>query len=347
MRKLARLTLLIWSLASVALTGWMLARNPFAAPLVDRGLAEARLALDRAVAARATPDWLIPRLRAALDAGDRSMVQMLSDLARDQGTPLPADLRARTDAALDVGVVQTLSDCGACMRDVTACPSLTLVAACTLPFELSPAGDAAALIRQGGTWATGGDPDGIEAALATLGLAATAGTLVTAGSSLSLKGAATTLRVARRADALSPGMTRALRAAARSPAPARALSGIATDVATIWRHASVGQVLPVLRLADDPAELGRLARLSEAAGPRTGRILTVLGKSDSLRLMRRVADAAMVAAALIGLVLGQIAALIGAAVQMALRRALAPAPARGRPPPLRAPYRAMALIRRP
>ena len=335
MRRLARLTLLIWSLATVAVTGLMLSQNPFAAPLVDRGLDQARAALMRAVADRATPDWLIPRLTAALDAGDRQQVQMLMDLARDQGTPLPPDLRARADAALAVGMLDTLSDCGTCMRDVTACPSLSLIAACTLPFELSPAGDAAALIRQGGTWATGGDPDGIEAALATLGLAATAGTLVTAGSSLSIKGAATTLRVARRADALSPGMTRALSAAARSPAPARALSGIAGDLRTIGRQASVPELLPILRLADDPDDLRRLARLSEAAGPDTTRVLTVLGKSDSLRLTRRLADAAMAAAALIALVLGQMAALLGAGVQMALRRGLRPNPARRIPPPLR------------
>lgn len=104
MRRLARLTLLIWSLATVAVTGWMLSQNPFAAPLVDRGLDQARAALMRAVADRATPDWLIPRLTAALDAGDRQQVQMLMDLARDQGTPLPPHLRARADAALAVGI---------------------------------------------------------------------------------------------------------------------------------------------------------------------------------------------------------------------------------------------------
>ncbi|MFN4059552.1 MAG: hypothetical protein ACK4IA_02230 [Paracoccus hibiscisoli] len=335
MRRIARLTLLLWSLATVAAAGWMLAQNPFAAPLAERGLDQARAALTRAVAARATPDWIIPRLRDALAQDDRQMLQLLSDLAADQATPLPADLRAQVDAALSPDLMETLADCGTCMTDITACPSLSLIAACTLPFELSPAGDAAALIRQGHAWASGGDPDGVEAALASVGLAATAGTLLTAGHSLSLKGAATTLRVARRADALSPGMTRALAVAARSPDPAAALGGIATDLRRIGTHSSIPEVLPILRLADDPADLRALARLSEAAGPRTSRTLTVLGKSDSLRLMRRVTDAALTAAALLGLVLGQIAALLGALAQMALRRALRPAPARRAPPPLR------------
>lgn len=353
MRRLARLALLLWSLATVAAAGWMLAQNPFAAPLAERGLDQARAALTRAVAARATPDWIIPRLAAALEADDRRQVQLLMDLARDQATPLPPDLRARAEAALATGLLDSLADCGTCMRDVTACPSLSLIAACTLPFELSPAGDAAALIRQGHAWASGGDPDGVEAALASVGLAATAGTLLTAGGSLSLKGAATTLRVARRADALSPGMTRALAVAARGPDPAAALGGIAGDLRRIGAQSSVAEVLPILRLADDPADLRALARLSEAAGPRTTRTLAVLGKSDSLRLMRRVTDAALTAAALLGLVLGQVAALIGALAQMALRRAMrapgASAPARRTPPPLRSGrgHRAIALMSRP
>ena len=143
-------------------------------------------------------------------------------------------LRARADAALAVGMLDTLSDCGTCMRDVTACPSLSLIAACTLPFELSPAGDAAALIRQGGTWATGGDPDGIEAALATLGLAATAGTLVTAGSSLSIKGAATTLRTTSAPIRPTSGENRP---AQRSIAP----SAAASAAGSAGRVASPGQ----------------------------------------------------------------------------------------------------------
>lgn len=345
MRALARLALLAWAVTTLLAAGWALSRHPFASPLTERGLSEARAALIRATAAQASPDWLIPRIEAALKADDRPMLQVLSDLARDQGTVLPAALDARLRAALSSGAWRMMGDCGACMMDVTQCPSLTLVAACTLPFELSPAGDAAALMRQGHAWAAGGDPDGIEAALATLGLAATAGTLATAGQSLHLKTAATTLRVARRADALSPGMSRALVRAARGPDPARALGGIAGDLQRIAGRTSPAEVLPILRLADDSAQLRALARLSDAAGPDTTRVLTVLGKARALRLMHRLTDMAMLAAGLIALVIGQVAALIGAGAQMALRRALRPGPVRRVPPPLR--YNATALISRP
>lgn len=324
LRAWARTALLLWSLATLAAGAWVMAQNPLAAPLAERGLDQARAALTRATAARATPDWLIPRIEAALEADDRITLQVLADLAADQRTPLPADLDARLRAALDPGAWQTVGDCGSCMLDVTQCPSLALVAACTLPFELSPAGDAAALMRQGGTWAGGGEPDRIEVALATLGLAATAGTLVTAGGSLSVKGAATTLRVARRADALSPGMTRALAAAARSPDPARALGDIATDLRRIGAHTSIPEVLPILRLADGPEDLRALSRLSEAAGPVTSRHLAVLGKGGSLRLLHRLSDLAMAALALAALILSQLAGLLAALAQLALRRLLRP-----------------------
>lgn len=355
LRAVARLALLIWAVGSVALTGWVLSQNPFAAPVIDRSLAEARLAIDRAIAARATPDWVIPQLHAALEAGDMQRLDLLADLAQDLATPLPDDLAGRVAAAQAAreGVLARLSDCGLCMTDMAACPSLTLIAACTLPFELSPAGDAAALIRQGNHYATGEPVDEVEAALAGIGFAATAAGLVTAGGSLTVKGAATTLRVARRAKALSPGMNRALVTAARSPAPAKALGGMAADLRRISSSTSTPEAFTVLRHADSAEELTRLARLSEAAGPQTGHALTVLGKADSLRLLRRFADLTVSALGLIALVLGQIAALLGALIQLALRRALRP-PARStrREPPLRRAaaargYSAMAEIRRP
>ncbi|MFN3526312.1 MAG: hypothetical protein ACK4YU_09500 [Paracoccus sp. (in: a-proteobacteria)] len=347
LRAVARLALLLWAMGSVALTGWLLSRNPFAAPFIDRSLTEARFAIESAVAARATPDWLIPQLHAALEADDMQRLDLLAALAVDQNTPLPEDLATRIAQvqADRTGLWAQLSDCGTCMTDMAACPSLRLMAACTVPFELSPAGDAAALIRQSRNYVTGDEVDEVEAALAGIGIAATAAGLVTLGGSLTLKGAATTLRVARRADALSPGMNRALLAAVRGPAPAQALGDMAQDLRRISRASSTPEALSVLRHADSAEDLTRLARFSEAAGPKTGRALAVLGKADSLRLLRRLGDLAMAAAGMIALVLGQIAALLGALVQMALRRALRPARQRRRGPRLRTepPLRRVAI----
>lgn len=351
LRAVARLTLLLWAMGSVALTGWLLSRNPFAAPFIDRSLTEARFAIEAAVAARATPDWLIPQLSAALETGDMQRLDLLAALAQDQDTPLPEDLAARITEvqAARSGLWAQLSDCGTCMTDMAACPSLRLMVACTMPFELSPAGDAAALIRQSRNYVSGDEVDEVEAALAGIGIAATAAGLLTMGGSLTVKGAATTLRVARRADALSPGMNRALMAAARGPAPAEALGGMAQDLRRISRASSTPEALSVLRHADSAEDLTRLARFSEAAGPKTGRALEVLGNADSLRLLRRLGDLAMAAVGMIALVLGQIAALLGALAQLFLRRALRPGPPRRKRParPTAPPLRAEPPLRRP
>lgn len=327
MRALARLVLLAWSLASLAMGAWIWSQNPLAAPLVARTASEARTALSAAVARQVTPDWLLPRIRAAVAADDMVRLDLLTGLARDHDIALPADLSDAVAqmAARHQGWAATARDCGRCMTDVSACPSLTLISACTLPFELSPAGDAAALLRQGRAYAAGEDVDRVQASLASVGLLATAAGVATLGGSLSVKAAATTLRVAHRADALSPGMQRAVIAAARSPAT---MAPIAGDLGVIARATSGSELLPILRLADGPDDLRDLARLSDVAGPGTRSTLEVLGKTRSLRLLVRLGDLAVAALAVMALLLAQAAALAGSVVRLILRRALRPAPVR-------------------
>lgn len=323
MRRLARLALLSWSAFLLSAAIWALAQHPFTMPLVDRGLDEIRLVLAQELSRQATPERVIADLREALEQHDLRRLEMLADLAQDQGIALPQDLQAAMDDALSGrGLLADIGDCARCMGDITACPRLSLIAICTLPFELSPAGDVAALWRQGKAAATGAEVDQIEAGLATLGLAATTGALISAGATLPIKGGATTLRMARRADALSPGMRQALTSAARGPDPAATLGGIAADAGRIAQRSPASDLLPLLRHADTPAELARLARLSEATGPQATRILHVLGKPRTLRLMQRVGDMALLAAGLIGLLLGLVVSALGSLLSMGLRRVL-------------------------
>ncbi|WP_265499459.1 hypothetical protein [Paracoccus beibuensis] len=324
LRALARMILLLWAVGSVAVTGWVLSQNPFVNPVIQRSAAKAQMAIEAAMAREVTPEWLVPRLQAALADDDTPRVTLLTDLGRDHDVILPPALQAQVDEARAAheGWRAAVSDCGVCIADVTQCPSLALVASCTLPFELSPAGDAAALARQGGNLVAGGEVDEIEAALAGIGLAATVATIATAGSSLTLKGSATVLRVARRADALTPGMRRALRGATRSPAPVAALSAMAGDVRKLANRTSTAEVLPLLRLADGPEDLRALARLSDVTGSDTRRTLEVLGKARSLRLLSRISDLALAAMGLIALVLAQAAALAAALLKLGLRSLL-------------------------
>lgn len=320
----------LWWSGSCAGALWALSQNPLALPLAERGLLEARAAFDEAMAETVTSDWLLPRIDAALAAEDRQRLGVYADLAEHYAIALPDDLRAATDAALRPGLLGILSDCGTCMADMARCPEIRLIAFCTLPFELSPAGDASALGRQGLAWWRGDDPDEIEAALAGIGIAATAAALFSAGSTLGVKGVATSLRVARRADALTPGLSRAMLEAARGADGGQALGRMVADVGRIGKASSNVEMLLILRHANNPAELGRIARFTEVAGPRSRHGLEALGKTRSLRLMSRLSDLALAALSLLGLMLGMVASALGWLLSWLIGRSLRPA----RPRPL-------------
>lgn len=323
-RALARFALLAWAAATVAAAGWALAQHPFARPIIERSAEDARAALARAMTRAATPEALAAQLTAALAADDPDAIALTLAIADDHATALPADLRARAQARLDAdqGWLATAESCVTCMADIRSCRSLALIGACAIPFELSPAGDVNALRRQGTAWIAGNEVDELEAALAGVGLAATAATVATLGGSAPLKIGVTTLRVARRAEALTPGLSRALIRTAREAGGAERLAAVAGDVTRIARATSPAEVLGVLRLADDAADLARLARLTEVAGADSRKALALLGKARALRLLNRVSQAAVATLGLIALAVAQVTALALAALKLALRRAL-------------------------
>lgn len=323
-RALARLALALWAAFTMAAALWALSHHPFATPFIERGTAEVSAALTRAMARDVTPEWLTPRLAAATAEDNVDQITLLLDLADEHAVPLAPDLRAAAKAkvAEHDGVWSTAKDCAACMADVSSCRSLSLIGFCAIPFELSPAGDVHELWRQGENWISGEEVDELSAALAAVGLAATVVSLPSLGSSVPVKLGASTLRVARRVDALSPGMTRALRTAAREGGSGARLTAIATDVTRIAGATSPAEVLPILRLADNTDELARLARLSEAAGKDTRKSLAVLGKARSLRMLHRLSDLMVATIGLTLAIAAQIGALIGAGLKMMLRQSL-------------------------
>lgn len=325
-RALARLALLLWAVATVAAAGWALAHHPFARPVLERSADEVRAALTRAMAREVTPDWLFPRLQVALEDDDPDQIELLMQIAADHGITPPEHLRARVQARLaeEQGWKATAQSCAACMGDINACRSLSQIGTCAIPFELSPLGDLNALRRNADSWLHDQPVDQLEVGLALAGLAATGATVVTAGGSAPVKIGATALRVARRADALSPGMTRALRRAATEAGGAERLAGMAGDVTRIARATSPAEVLPVLRLAQDAPDLARLTRFAESAGQKTRKALIVLGKARALRALNRLSTLAVATIGLVALAAAQIGALMAAILKLLLRRAVAP-----------------------
>jgi hypothetical protein len=356
MRRLARLCLLLLAAANAAAALWVLSRNPFAAPIVERTEEQLALAFERAMLREATPERLIPRLEAAVAAGDRDRTGMLAEFALRRGVPIPPETAAAAHALLaPPGMVEAALDCGACAWDVRDCATLKQMAACALPLELTPAGDMNALRRQAAAWLAGEEVDGIETGLAVAGLGATGLVAFTGGTSYVLKTGASAARVARRMGTLTPGLTRILGEATDVPVawdrvvpyiagrvPLDAVADlsrlaragrIAEDLGDVARRTSPEEALALLRHVDTAEDAARLARLSAAAGPETRVAMELLGKARAFRLLVRVSDLALAAIGLVALLAAQVGSALISLLLGVLRRALRPRPvARPRKP---------------
>ena len=292
---------------------WALAQNPFAAPLVERSVEQTARTVEAAFRRSFTPGWLDGALAAALADGNSARALWLADLAEAEGMPLPpahaqavAELRERAESW-----TAQAADCAACAWDIRDCASLTMMAACALPVELSPLGDVNALRRQAVAALTGAEVDGLETGLALVGLGATVLVVATGGSSAALKAGAAGIRTARRLGSLTPDFARVLDEAADLPvnwgAALRAapldeitdtaklarLGSIAADLGRVAAKAGPAETLVLLRHVDSAEDAGTLARLADATGPRTLTRMEVLGKSRAFRATLRLTDMAV------------------------------------------------------
>ena len=352
MRRLARASLLCATLATAAASAWALAQNPFAAPLVERSVQGARAALTRAMAHKVTTSWLIERVEAALAAQDADALELYIELANDRGKPLPPELlrRALAFAESQQAFLTRAADCAACAADIANCKRLAQVAACAIPLEMTPLGDLNALRRAGLAWAAGAEVDRLDAGLALAGLGATGLAIGTGGASLPVKAGATLLRLARRADAITPAFARTLGAMAEGAvrwekmpdylagrvgleqvtdgAKLASLGAVAADLGRISKNTSPAETLTLMRHIDSAAEARAMARLSELQGPRTRHTIAALGKTRAFRLMLRISDMALLTVSLLTALALQIVSLLSGW----MRRMVRPAPAQLQPP---------------
>jgi hypothetical protein len=293
------------------------------------------------MARHVTPAWLLPRLEAALDAGDRDRIAMLLALSETHAVPLGPVTEARVEEALaDPGMIERASDCAACAIDIRSCESLGQIAACAVPFELTPLGDLNALRRQSTAWLHGQDVDQVETGLALAGLAATGAVVVSGGSSYIVKSGVSMLRAARRTGALTPRFTRALGDAADLPVnwsavrrarpldeitdPVRLarLTGMAEDLAVVAGRTSPAEALVLLRHVETAEDAARLARTAEALGPQTRVAMEVLGPARVFRSLTRVSDLALLTIGLLAALFVQLGGLCLSVALSAARRAL-------------------------
>jgi hypothetical protein len=174
-----------------------------------------------------------------------------------------------------------------------------------------------------------------------VGLAATAATIGTGGTSYAVKAGASLVRAARRLGTLTPTLARTLgdtvdglvdwsRAAGHLARGGRLedladgaklarLEGLAGDFGRVARNTSVADALRLAAHVETPAEARTLARLSDVRATRTRGTLHALGKARAFRAMHRLSDLARLAIALMAALAAQGVALLLWGLRRAVR----------------------------
>ncbi|MBN8294756.1 hypothetical protein JI664_22490 [Rhodobacter sp. NTK016B] len=340
-RWIERGILSLLALVSLCWTLWWaadLARMPVFEPLIARGEAQLARAYENALAREATPEALEARIAARLteDPRDWVVIDALFELAGEQGIVLPEALWARRAAldAEDNGWLATGIDCAACAWDLRDC-ALSAALSCGVAVNLTVLGDLVALTREGGHYLAGETVDQVDLGIAFVGIAATGLVVVTGGTSYSVKIGSGLLRVAHRMGRLAPeilgvfrrafafGIDWARLPAVRSaddlavlarPAVIRPAVDVAQDLGRLNTRLGTRQALHLMGAIDTPADAARIARASDALGPRTLGAFEMLGKSRFLRLGLRFSDEVLALIVGVFSALTSLAALLAPAV---------------------------------
>jgi hypothetical protein len=249
----------------------------------------------------------------ALDAGDADLARSFAELAQERGIALAPDISDRVEAAVaaenSAAATARRFATGFVTGDVTDVASLSG----TVAGDLFVFGDIRDVVREGKRLATGEDADRLVLGLASVGLAVTAATYLSAGGAVPVRAGLSLVKDARKVGRLGAGLTewagRSARGVVDAPVlrqavaeaslarPAQtvgavkaafkaekagALVRLAKDVGRLSEKAGTKGALDVLRIADGPQDVARAARLADVKGGRTRAIVKLLGRGALL-----------------------------------------------------------------
>ncbi len=302
---------LLWSGWSL----WQLSRLPVRSWAVERSAEELGAAYDRVLARRATPEAIAARVEERLVESPRNWVALegLWTLAEAQAVDLPEATRAAYQQAhaADHSTLRRAQECITCAYDLRSC-TMGAALGCGVVVNMTALGDLLSLGREAGVWVQGGEVDQLDVTLSFIGIGATGLVVVTGGTSYVVKSGAGLMKVAHRMGRMTPGVRAIYRRGfregvdwARVPAIRRAddLAQVAQPEAlrpAVELTGSLGAMqarlgsrgaLHMMGRVDTVADARRMARATEALGPRSVGALELLGKSRFLRVGLRLADA--------------------------------------------------------
>lgn len=297
-------------LALFALCASLLGALPWLLPMAKSAV--------RLLEVRDDPAGLSDLALAGFDARDaaRAMEQALADddatlaasylaLAEARGLAVPAALRAKVEAANSTmaSALRTARDFS--MGFATGEPEELAGFAGALAGDLMVWGDIRDASREGWRLYQGEDADELILGLSVVGLAVTGGTYATFGTGLPARAGLSVVKVAKRTGNLSAALgrtlTRTVRDSVDLPAAARivrgstgldgaALKGVVRteklsglgrmlgDVGKVQARGGTRAALEGMKVAENGADLGRVARLADVKGPQTLAILKTLGR---------------------------------------------------------------------
>jgi hypothetical protein len=231
------------------------------------------------------------------------------ELARDRNVPVAPELAAKVDEAV-AKANGALATAGNFTRGLIVGEPDDLVSlAGTALGDLFVFGDVRDAIREGSRLAQGQEADHLILGLAAVGIAVTAGTYASLGAGTPARMGLSLVKAARKTGRISARMaesvTRSLRSvvdfgavrkvfsSASLTDPALAVRAareavkvdkaddlfrLARDVGTVQGKAGTRAALDGLKVADNPREMARVAKLAEKQGGKTRATLKLLGR---------------------------------------------------------------------
>jgi hypothetical protein len=252
-------------------------------------------------------------IESALAAHDADLANSFVELARDKNIAVGDDQAGRVSAA----IAEESSTAHVAKRFATGLVTGTAddVASLsgTIAGDLFVFGDVRDVVRETKHLAMGEDTDRLVLGLATAGLAVTAATYVSVGGAVPLRAGLTMVKDARKVGRLGEGLAawagRSAREVVDAPVLQRAVANgsvlrpietvsairaafraekagglvrLAKDIGRVGERAGVRAAQDTLKIAEEPKDVARAARLAEAKGGKTRAILKVLGRGALL-----------------------------------------------------------------
>jgi len=307
-------------------------------------LAEKRLAatFDLPAATRET--------EAALAARDADLAKSFVELARDRNLTLDPALVEKVEQAVKAEE-STLARAGSFTRGlITGEPDDLVSLAGTALGDLFVFGDIRDALREGARLAAGQEADRLILGLACVGIAITAGTYATLGTGTPARIGLSVVKAARKTGRLSARLgewvARSLREVVDWSALRRGLAGasltepalavrtvreavkvgkaddlfrLTRDVGRVQSKAGTRAALDGLKLADNPREVARVAKLAESQGGKTRAILKFLGRG-AIALTVAAFDLALWIFGALLMILGFLSSMKGAVERTTHRR---------------------------